>query len=46
MELDALEFLRRFPQHVLPSGLQKVRHHGFLSPNSRLSLDAVRKLVY
>lgn len=45
MELDALEFIRRFLQHVLPSGLQKVRHYGFLSPNSRVSLGDVRKLV-
>ena len=34
MTLDAMEFLRRFLQHVLPAGFQKVRHYGFLSPNS------------
>lgn len=45
MELDALEFVRRFLKHVLPSGLQKVRHYGFLSPNSRVSLNDVRKLM-
>jgi hypothetical protein len=28
MELDAMEFLRRFLQHVLPSGFAKVRHYG------------------
>ena len=32
MTLDAMEFLRRFLQHVLPAGFQKVRHYGFLSP--------------
>jgi hypothetical protein len=45
MTLDALEFIRRFLQHVLPSGFQKVRHYGFLSPNSPLSVEAVRWLV-
>lgn len=45
MELDALEFLRRFLQHVLPPGLQKVRHYGFLSPHSSISLDEVRERV-
>jgi hypothetical protein len=45
MTLEAPEFIRRFLQHVLPSGFQKVRHHGFLSPNSRFSLDWVRWLI-
>jgi hypothetical protein len=45
MTVDPFEFIRRFLQHVLPSGLQKVRHYGFLSPNSRRSIDAVRWLV-
>jgi hypothetical protein len=29
MTVTAEEFIRRFLQHVLPSGLQKVRHYGF-----------------
>jgi hypothetical protein len=45
MTLAAMEFIRRFLQHVLPSGFQKVRHYGFLSPNSRPSIEAVRWLV-
>ena len=45
MSLDAMEFLRRFLQHVLPAGFQKVRHYGFLSPNSGMSIEAVRWLV-
>jgi len=45
MDLDALEFLRRFLQHVLPPRLQKVRHYGFLSPQSAVSLDDVRALL-
>jgi hypothetical protein len=45
MTLDAREFLRRFLQHVLPSGFPKVRHYGFLSPAASVSLDLVRWLV-
>jgi hypothetical protein len=45
MTLDAIEFLRRFLQHVLPAGFQKVRHYGFLSPGSGTSLEAVRWLI-
>lgn len=45
MTLDALEFIRRFLQHVLPAGFQKVRHYGFLSPQSRIGIEAVRWLV-
>ena len=45
MTVDGSEFVRRFLQHVLPTGLQKVRHYGFLSPNSRVSLDLVRWLI-
>ncbi len=45
MTVDAFEFLRRFLQHVLPSGFQKVRHYGFLSPNSREPIETVRWLI-
>jgi len=45
MELDAMEFLRRFLQHVLPSGFMKVRYYGFLSPNAALSLQEVRMKI-
>jgi hypothetical protein len=45
MTVDAHEFIRRFLQHVLPRGFPKVRHYGFLSPNSRESIEAVRWLV-
>jgi len=31
MTLDAVEFIRRFLQHVLPSGFVKIRHFGFLA---------------
>jgi hypothetical protein len=45
MTVDGSEFVRRFLQHVLPTGFQKVRHYGFLSPNSRVLLDLVRWLI-
>jgi Putative transposase/Transposase zinc-binding domain len=45
MTVGAFEFIRRFLQHVLPSGFQKVRHYGFLSPNSQHSIEALRWLV-
>jgi len=37
-----MEFMRRFLQHVLPTGFMKVRHYGFLSPNSSVALDEAR----
>jgi hypothetical protein len=33
MALDVLEFIRRFLQHVLPTGFMKVRYYGFLNAN-------------
>jgi hypothetical protein len=45
MTVDALEFIRRFLQHVLPRGFQKVRHYGFLSTNSKPPIEQVRRLV-
>jgi hypothetical protein len=45
MTLAPHEFLRRFLQHVLPTGFQKVRHYGFLAAGRKASLDAVRWLV-
>lgn len=45
MTLDAMEFLRRFLQHVLPTGFQKVRSYGFLSPACAVALEAVRWLI-
>ena len=45
MALDVMEFIRRFLQHVLPKGLMKIRHYGFLNPNSSLSLEKIRELI-
>jgi len=46
MTLDAGEFLRRFVQHVLPSGFVKVRHYGLLANRHRAArLAACRRLL-
>jgi hypothetical protein len=45
MILDVMEFIRRFLQHVLPSGFMKVRYYGFLSPGSSVSLEKIRALI-
>jgi hypothetical protein len=43
--VDALEFIRRFLQHVLPAGFMKVRHYGFMNPNCAVSVEAIRRMV-
>ncbi|MEB3102845.1 IS91 family transposase [Ferviditalea candida] len=35
LTLDAMEFIRRFMQHVLPSGFQRIRYYGILSNCNR-----------
>lgn len=45
MALDALEFIRRFLQHVLPSGFMKIRYYGFLNPNCKVPLDTIKSLI-
>jgi hypothetical protein len=45
MTLDAIEFIRRFLQHVLPTGFMKVRHFGYLNPNCKVPLDTIALLI-
>ncbi len=45
MALDAMEFIRRFLQHVLTKGFMKIRHYGFLNPNYALSIEKIRELI-
>ena len=45
MTVEGSEFVRRFLQHVLPSGCQKVRHYGFFSAHSGVALELVRWLI-
>jgi Putative transposase len=47
MTLDAVEFIRRFLLHVLPTGLVKIRHFGFLAnPQRREALRLCRTLLH
>jgi len=43
--LDVLECMRRFLQHVLPTGFMKVRHCGFMSARCALTTDAIRRMI-
>jgi Putative transposase/Transposase zinc-binding domain len=46
MTLAAGEFIRRFLLHVLPSGLHRIRHYGFLaSPGRAATIDRLRELI-
>ncbi len=45
MTLDVMEFIRRFLQHVLPSGFMKVRYYGFLNPNAAVKIEEVRGAI-
>jgi len=45
MTLTAMEFMRRFLQHVLPQGFHKVRHYGILAPSSRHLFDKAKELL-
>ena len=46
MELDAVEFLRRFLQHVLPPRFTRVRYYGFLANRDRAANVAMaRELI-
>lgn len=44
--LDALEFIRRYLQHVLPKGFMKVRHYGFLSRKCSVAIEKIREMIY
>lgn len=45
MTLEVMEFMRRFLQHVLPTGFMKVRYYGFMNPNSSVKLEVIRFLI-
>jgi hypothetical protein len=44
MNLDAVEFIRRFLLHVLPAGFVKIRHFGFLANRNRRETVALCRL--
>ena len=46
MALPLAEFVRRFMQHVLPTGFVRIRHHGFLAGSVRkAALEQVRAAI-
>jgi len=41
MTLDVMEFIRRFLQHVLPTGFMKVRYYGFMGSGCKLTTESI-----
>ncbi len=44
-QLDVLEFLRRFLQHVLPSGCMQGRHLGCMSASCAINTPDIRRMM-
>jgi hypothetical protein len=46
MNLDAMEFIRRFLLHVLPKGFMKIRYYGFLANIcKKKAVELIRRLI-
>ncbi|MDY6857079.1 MAG: transposase [Thermodesulfobacteriota bacterium] len=45
MTLDAMEFIRRFLQHILPKLFYEDNILGFLNCNSSVSIEKIRQLI-
>ena len=45
MRVTAEEFIRRYLQHVLPRGFQKIRHFGFAHPRSKTNWEWLAMMV-
>lgn len=45
MHLHVMEFMRRYLQHVLPTGFMKIRYFGFLNPNCTVPLEKISALI-
>jgi hypothetical protein len=45
MTLTAMEFLRRFVQHILPRGFVRIRQSGFLANTHRTARIALARMV-
>jgi hypothetical protein len=43
LTLDAMSFIQRFVQHVLPKGFQKVRYSGFLHPSAKKRFNTIKQ---
>jgi hypothetical protein len=40
-----MEFIRRFLQHVLPTGFMKIRYYGCMNPNCKVPRDHISSLI-
>ncbi len=45
MKLAPHEFIRRFLQHVLPSGFMKIRYYGFMHPSCSVAIAKLRGII-
>ena len=45
MHLDVMEFIRRFLQHVLPTGFMKIRYYGFMHPSCSITIDEIKTIM-
>jgi hypothetical protein len=45
MSLSPFEFIRRFLQHVLPTGFMKIRYYGFLHPSTKIPVKLAVTLL-
>jgi len=45
LSLKAFEFIRRFLQHVLPTGFMKVRYYGFMHPCASIKASRIKSLI-
>lgn len=45
MPLSVIEFIRRWLMHVLPKGLHRVRHYGFMHSSSKRSIEELQILI-
>jgi hypothetical protein len=43
--LDVMEFMRRFLEHILPTGFMKVRYYGFLNHACKVPVEDVKALI-
>ena len=43
--LSPFEFIRRFLQHVLPTGFMKVRYYGFMHPSTNIAVKLAVALL-
>ena len=44
--MGCIEFIRRFLDHILPSGFQKVRYYGFLSSKRKNIFEVIFNSFY